>query len=53
MPICFKIKFYEDRVSKLNYNIVFFEPSTGNQNCLDKFLVNDEMNFIENKYQAF
>ena len=31
----------------------FFEPSTGNQKCLDKFLVNDEMKFIENKYQAF
>ena len=31
----------------------FFELSTGNQNCLDKFLVNDEMNFIESKCQAF
>ena len=30
-----------------------FEPSTGNQNCFDKFRVNDEMNFIESKYQAF
>ena len=31
----------------------FFEPSTGHKNSLDKFLVNDEMNFVESKYQAF
>ena len=33
--------------------VSFFKPSTGNQNCLDIFHVNDEMNFIESKYQAF
>ena len=39
---------------KLNKKIeFFFEPSTGNQNCLDKFFVSDEMNVIESKYQAF
>ena len=31
----------------------FFEPSARNQNCLDKFFVSNEMNFIESKYQAF
>ena len=40
---------YQNSIRRLS----FFERSTGNQNCLDKFLVNDEMNFIESKYQAF
>ena len=36
--ICCKIKFYEDWVSKHNWKIEFFVPSTGHQNCLDKSL---------------
>ena len=36
--ICFKVKLYKDRVSKLGWKIEIFVPSTGHQNCLDKFL---------------
>ena len=36
--ICFRIKFYEDWVSKLNWKIEFFVSSTGHQNCLNKSL---------------
>ena len=41
-PICFKMKFYEDWVWKLNQKIEFFFlflPSTRHQNYLDKSLV--------------
>ena len=39
--ICFRIKFYEDWVSKLNKKIGFFVPSTRHQNCLDNSLMLD------------
>ena len=38
IPKCFKIKFYEDWVRKLNLKIEFFVPSNGHQNCLVKSL---------------
>ena len=36
--IYFKVKFYEDWVSKFSQKIGFFVLSTGHQNCMDKSL---------------
>ena len=50
-PRCFKIKFCEDWVWKLNYKIGFLVLSTGHQNCLDKSL--DVYNILSSVCNGF